>query len=199
MLICPIVTYGCNILSIDDSPNPSFLCISIANSAIGIAMSGSGLVQTELTEREIQVVERLCENSISVCVAVGSGARKEDVSKRLKTTKKVALTMTSLAKTHNGWLEIGYRDLCKQAGVSIHALQRSLDVLVEDHRPPPPADGDFDPVLWNMDGRRKREGRMFLCLRRGTYPSRRESVYRLKDSVLDELGWNRCRDAHAPG
>ncbi len=152
-------------------------------------VTGTSLVRSDLTEEEVLVIQRVCETLISVCVAVGSSTRREDLSKRLKTTLKVALTMVSLAKTQRGTLEISYRTLAKLAGVSMNTLQRSLRVLVEDGAPLPPDDADIDPVLWYTDRRPKRSGGLFRCPRRGTYANRSNSVYHLKDTIRQALGW----------
>ncbi len=153
-------------------------------------MRSPNTVPCPLTEQEIRVLERECVSSISVCVAVGSRMRKEDLTKRLHTAKKVALAMASLAKTHGGNLEVSYRRLQQLAGVSWNALQRAMKVLVEDPVPVIDEDTDVDPVIINLDARPKRLGRMFLCLHRATYASRQNSVYRLSGVILNELDWD---------
>ena len=49
---------------------------------------------------------------------------------------------------------------------------------------------DYDPVIWSYDKRLRRYGVLFVCERRGSFPSYRKSVFRLKDEVLEKLGWN---------
>jgi hypothetical protein len=181
----------------------------------------SGVLQSVLTENEKQIIEFVCVSSIipvlgfvgssggrvcpesekSVCVSsiipvhgfVGSPLRKGDVTKRLRTAKKVALVMASVAKANGGWIEIGYGGLMKEAGISKQALRRALDLLVADVVPVDPANLDeHDEVLWNLDQRPARRGSVFVCVNRGSFPQYDRSLYRLSAALLDQLGWPAC-------
>ena len=54
----------------------------------------------------------------------------------------------------------------------------------------PPDPEDYDPVIWNHDKRPRRNGGVFQCERRGSFPVYRKSVYQLKDEAFRKLGWS---------
>jgi hypothetical protein len=146
--------------------------------------------RAELSPEEQRVITDCVSSSLnSVIGFVGSGVRKEDVGKRLKTATKVALVLASLVKATGGTLEVGCRALAKEAGVSKNALRRALDVLVSDEIPPPENIDEYDPVVWNFDTRPLRRGGPFECVSRGSFPQFDRSVYRLRTDARVALCW----------
>ena len=84
---------------------------------------------------------------------------------------------------------MGERKLAQLAAMSRWTIKRALSVLVEDPAMEMPQDPqDYDAVIWNYDKRPRRHGGLFVCERRGSFPSYRQSVYRLKDEVVELLG-----------
>lgn len=123
---------------------------------------------------------------------VGSGARKEDGTKRKNSAQKVALAMAAIAKGHGGAFSVGHRRLAELTGLSRETVGQALRILVEDPvRELPPDPEDYDPVFWNFDKRPRRHGGMFMCERRGSFPTYRKSVYQLEDEVVEKLGWSK--------
>ncbi len=151
----------------------------------------SGVCMSTLTDDERAVIEEVCCVCYSVFGPVGSGTRKEDRTKRRNSAQKVALTMAAIAKEHGETFSVGHRRLAELTGLSRETVGQVLKVLVEDPVHEVPADPeDYDPVFLTWDTRPQRQGGMFICEHRGSFPSYRKSVYRLRDEVREKLGWS---------
>ena len=161
-------------------------------------MRFSGVCMSTLTEEEVSVIEEVCDVYISVYGPFGSDARKEDRTKLMNSVRKVARTMVALAKGHGGAFNVGQRKLAELAGMARETVGRSLKILVEDpvdEVPPDPE--DHDSIFRNWDKRPRRRGGMFACEYRGSFPSYQKSAYRLKDEMLEKLGWSAHEDEEA--